>query len=162
MSESVTVRAASAQDLATLVEFNRAMAAETEDKGLDEVALRAGIAYLLKHPAEGFYLVAEIDAVVAGALMVTFEWSDWRNGRFWWIQSVYVGPAFRRKGVYSALHQTVRQKALRDSQACGIRLYVETENLGAQATYAGLGMTETAYRLYEEEFQGTSHRESRP
>ena len=136
------------------------MAAESEDKGLNNDILRRGVAYLMDHPAEGFYLVADLVAEVrtqhasevVGALMVTFEWSDWRCGRFWWIQSVYVSPGHRRKGVYSALHQSVREQALADPEACGIRLYVEKENLGAQATYASLGMTQTAYRLYEEEF----------
>ena len=156
MSDSVSVRAADLNDLTLLVEFNCAMAVESEDKGLNNDILRRGIAYLMGHPAEGFYLVAEMRtqhaAEVVGALMVTFEWSDWRCGRFWWIQSVYVSPGHRRKGVYSTLHQSVRQQALADPEACGIRLYVEKENLGAQATYASLGMTQTAYRLYEEEF----------
>ncbi|MCZ6711700.1 MAG: GNAT family N-acetyltransferase [Gammaproteobacteria bacterium] len=132
------------------------MAAESEDKGLNNDILRRGVAYLMDHPADGFYLVAELltehNAEVVGSLMVTFEWSDWRCGRFWWIQSVYVSPGHRRKGVYSALHESVRQQALADPEACGIRLYVDKENLGAQATYANLGMAQTAYRLYEEEF----------
>lgn len=84
--------------------------------------------------------------------MVTFEWSDWRNGRFWWIQSVYVDAAHRRQGVYSALHEAIRRRAEEDPQGCGIRLYVEVENVNAQATYRQLGMSETHYRLYEEEF----------
>jgi ribosomal protein S18 acetylase RimI-like enzyme len=156
VSDAVSVRAADLNDLTLLVDFNRAMAAESEDKGLNSDVLRRGVTYLMGHPAEGFYLVAEFRtrhaAEVAGALMVTFEWSDWRCSRFWWIQSVYVSPGHRRKGVYSALHESVRKRALADPEACGIRLYVEKENLGAQATYASLGMTQTAYRLYEEEF----------
>lgn len=153
MSDAVSVRPATMDDVAVLVEFNRAMAAESEDKGLNVEVLQRGISYLLEHPEEGFYLVAEVSPqTVAGALMVTFEWSDWRDGRFWWIQSVYVSPDARRKGVYSALHDAVRRRASHDARACGIRLYVEKDNLGAQATYSTLGMTETAYRLYEEEF----------
>ncbi|MDH3644123.1 MAG: GNAT family N-acetyltransferase [Gammaproteobacteria bacterium] len=151
-SSNVSVRSANEADVATLVAFNRAMAAESEDKGLQEEVLERGVRYLLAHPAEGFYLVAEADGLLAGTLMVTFEWSDWRDGRFWWIQSVYVSPDHRRMGVYSALHQAVRSRAAGDPQACGIRLYVERENLGAQATYQSLDMVETAYRLYEEEF----------
>ena len=147
-----SVRPATAADLDRLVEFQIAMAKETEDKGLNVDQLRAGIDYLLRHPDEGFYLMAERDGDAAGSLMVTFEWSDWRNGRFWWIQSVYVDAAHRRQGVYSALHETIRRRAKEDPQGCGIRLYVEVENLNAQATYAELGMTETHYRLYEEEF----------
>ena len=128
------------------------MAQESEDKGLDATVLGHGIQHLLEQPAEGSYLVAEIKGVGAAALMVTYEWSDWRNGRFWWIQSVYVDANFRRRGIYSALHHWVRSAAKADTEACGIRLYVERENLGAQATYRALGMTETDYRLFEEEF----------
>lgn len=152
MSRNIRVRAATADEAGLLVEFNRAMAEESEDKGLDVATLRRGVEYLLDHSAEGFYLVAERAGEVAGTLMVTYEWSDWRNGRFWWIQSVYVVPAHRRQGVYRALHEHVRERAREDSRACGLRLYVERENAGAMATYRALGMDETHYRLYEEEF----------
>ena len=111
-----------------------------------------GSNYLLAHADEGFYLVAEQDGELVGTLMVTFEWSDWRNGRFWWIQSVYVPQAFRRRGVYRAMHQAVRTLAGQDPQACGLRLYVERDNAVAQRTYQDIGMVETHYRLYEELF----------
>ncbi len=149
---NVSVRSAGSGDASLLIEFNLAMAMESEDKGLDRATLAAGVEHLIEHPLDGFYLVAELAGVPAGSLMVTYEWSDWRAGRFWWIQSVYVKPEYRRKGVYSALHQSVRERALSAPDTCGIRLYVERENAGAQATYASLGMSETAYRLYEEEF----------
>lgn len=149
---SCHIRPATAADTDVLVAFQQAMAEETEDKGLNANRLRAGISYLLEHPTEGFYLVAESGGVAAGSLMVTFEWSDWRNGRFWWIQSVYVQVEHRRQGIYSALHEAVREKARTDPQSCGIRLYVEQENRTAQKTYRALGMVETHYRLYEEEF----------
>ncbi|MEQ8861394.1 MAG: GNAT family N-acetyltransferase [Pseudomonadales bacterium] len=152
MSDSIQIRPASDEEAGLLVEFNRAMAAESEDKGLDVDTLRRGVDYLLGHPAEGFYLLAECDGEVAGTLMVTYEWSDWRAGRFWWIQSVYVRPEHRRRGVYRALHRHVRDLATLDEQACGLRLYVERDNRGAMATYRNLGMEETHYRLYEEEF----------
>ena len=148
----VSVRGAAAGDLDELVRFQLAMATESEDKGLDVSVLSAGIEYLLAHPPEGLYLIAEVAAKPVGSLMLTFEWSDWRDGRFWWIQSVFVEPAFRRQGVYAALHAQARNLAQDDCQACGIRLYVERENDGAQATYRKLGMIETHYRLYEEEF----------
>jgi ribosomal protein S18 acetylase RimI-like enzyme len=151
-TSSVRIRTANAKDVETLLRFQQAMATETEDKGLDPKRLRDGIAYLIDHPAEGFYLIAERDGHSTGSLMVTFEWSDWRNGRFWWIQSVYVDQSWRRQGIYTALHQAIREKALEDPEGCGIRLYVEKENTSAQATYAHLGMEETHYRLYEEEF----------
>ncbi len=149
---TVRIRQAHAQDIDELVDFNLAMARETEDKPLDVARLRRGITYALEHPAEAIYLVANSEQTAAGALMVTFEWSDWRSGRFWWIQSVYVKPEWRRRGVYRSLHEAVRERALRDPLACGIRLYVERENGIAQQTYLDLGMQETHYRLFEEEF----------
>jgi len=150
--EPVNIRSAIYDDRDDLVRFQIAMAQESEDKGLDAQRLAKGIQHLLNHPAEGLYLVAEVDASNVGALMVTYEWSDWRDGRFWWIQSVYVDAEFRRRGVYSALHHYVRSAAKADPEACGIRLYVERQNHIAQATYLALGMSETHYRLYEEEF----------
>lgn len=149
---SIQIRRATTADIDALVEFNCAMAAESEDKSLDTSKLRAGIKHLLANPEEGYVLVAWSGEERAGSLMVTFEWSDWRNGRFWWIQSVYVPPAWRRRGVYSALHAHVRDAALADHTACGLRLYVERDNSGAMTTYRALGMVETDYRLYEEEF----------
>jgi len=158
---TLELRAATVEDLDTLVAFNIAHAQEVEDKGLDPEVLDSGIRHLMMHPKEGFYIVAENKgtpagdnngAETAGILMVTTEWSDWRNGRFWWIQSVYVAPNFRRQGVYGRMHQWVREQALREAQCCGLRLYVEKENSGAQAAYVGQGMSETYYRLYEEVF----------
>ena len=147
------IRAAARNDIDLLVHFNHAMAQESEDKPLELDGLKAGIVALFDRPADGYYLIAEDGSgEPAGALMLTFEWSDWRNGRFWWIQSVYVRPEHRRKGVYSALHEHVRDAARADSDCCGLRLYVERENTGAQATYRAMGMVETRYRLYEEEF----------
>ena len=106
----IELRAADATDIELLVEFNQAHAAEVEDKGLDAQVLRKGIAHLMDEPRDGFYLIAEVvsnsdkEQIAAGTLMVTTEWSDWRNAHFWWIQSVYVHPQYRRKGIYSALH----------------------------------------------------------
>lgn len=151
----IRVRPASAADTEVLVAFNRAMAAESEARDLDVGTLTRGVTYLLAHPTEGFYLVAERGGDVAGSLMVTYEWSDWRCGRFWWIQSVYVTPAQRRQGVYRRMHDAVRHRALEDPQSCGLRLYVERDNSGAMATYRALGMAETHYRLFEETFQRT-------
>ena len=150
--EPAEIRPATHDDRDDLVRFQFAMAQESEDKGLDAAVLARGIQHLLNHPTEGFYLVAQINASNVGALMVTYEWSDWRDGRFWWIQSVYVDTNFRRRGVYSALHHYVRSAAKADPEACGIRLYVERENQAAQGTYLALGMLETRYRLFEEEF----------
>ena len=150
--EPAEIRHATHDDRDDLVRFQIAMAQESEDKGLDAAQLARGIEHLLNQPTEGFYLVAQINASNVGALMVTYEWSDWRDGRFLWIQSVYVDTNFRRRGVYSALHHYVCSAAKADPEACGIRLYVERENQAAQSTYLALGMLETRYRLFEEEF----------
>ncbi|MFM8355626.1 MAG: GNAT family N-acetyltransferase [Gammaproteobacteria bacterium] len=152
MKPIVNVQAARTTDLDLLVDYNLAMARESEDRGLDPLRLRGGVERLLRQPQDGFCLVARVDDEPVGSLMVTYEWSDWRNGRFWWIQSVYVCPAYRRQGVYSAMHAKVRELARSDGHSCGIRLYVERDNTGAMATYQALGMVETHYRLYEEEF----------
>lgn len=150
------VRPAVAADAETLVSFNAAMAQETEDKPLDLAVLRRGIDALLGDPARGRYLVAVEAGEVLGALAITTEWSDWRNGWFWWIQSVYVTPGARRRGVYRTLHDAVLESARADEQVCGVRLYVEHENAVARRTYESLGMTETGYRLYEVDFRLTS------
>ena len=150
MPNDLTIRPATADDLDQIAQFNVAMADETEDKPLDYDTVRAGAQALFDNPRRGFYLVAERDAPLVGSLMITPEWSDWRNGAFWWIQSVYVRPEARRTGVYTALHRDVRQRARSDQEVCGLRLYVERGNETARTTYERLGMTETSYRLYEE------------
>ena len=149
---TVSVRRATLEDIPLIAGFNLAMAHESESRALHAERLEKGVRHVLLEPGDGFYLVAEVDGEAAGSLMVTFEWSDWRDGCFWWIQSVYVPPRFRRSGVYSRMHAHVRDAALADGHACGLRLYVEKDNTVAQATYGHLGMSETDYRLYEEEF----------
>ena len=146
----VEPREAVAGDAATLAGFNRAMALETESKSLPMETLLPGVEAVLRDPDHGFYVVADAGSGIAGALLVTYEWSDWRNGRLWWIQSVYVRPDFRRRGVYRSLHGFVRDRARAAGSVVGIRLHVERENVAAQRTYAALGMTETPYRIYEE------------
>jgi ribosomal protein S18 acetylase RimI-like enzyme len=126
------------------------MARETEALELDLPTLRAGVAALLADATLGRVLMLEDGGEVVATLMLTQEWSDWRDGMFWWIQSVYVSPAHRRRGHYRRLHDHVVALAARDPSVCGIRLYVEHENRNAQATYRALGMHETAYRLYEQ------------
>jgi len=147
----VTVRDARPTDLEALVRFNAAMARETEDLVLDPARLRAGVARALGDPARGRYLVAERDGRVAGALLLTREWSDWRDGWFWWIQSVYVEPAARRHGVYRALHAAVLARAAAAGDVAGVRLYVELANRAAQATYERLGMRRARYVVCEQE-----------
>ena len=128
------------------------MAQETEGLALDADVVRPGVAAVLADDALGFYLVAEVDGQAAGQLMVTYEWSDWRNGLFWWIQSVYVRLEFRRRGVYSALHRQVAQAAQEAGGVRGIRLYVEQDNTIAQQVYESLEMHRTRYQMYEVEF----------
>ena len=145
------VRFATIEDADTIARFNQAMALETESKVLAEEVINTGVRTLMDNPRDGFYVVAVVEGVIAASLMVTSEWSDWRNGFFWWIQSVYVKKAFRRQGLYSAMYRFVKQEAGKRSDVCGFRLYVERENISAQQTYEYLGMKRTPYILYEEE-----------
>lgn len=152
----IVVRQAGYGDVDALVEFNAAMAQETEGRHLDQDRLRNGTRAVLDAPERGFYLVAEAHdqdrSRLAGQLMVTFEWSDWRNGVFWWVQSVYVTPTYRRQGVYRAMHAAIVERATADPQVCGIRLYVEQNNHGAQAVYRGVGLAHSGYMVYEQDF----------
>ena len=152
MSDTIGIRRATPTDFAFIVGSNIAMAQETEVLALDEARVRAGVGAVLADSALGFYLIAEIDGSPAGQLMVTYEWSDWRNGLWWWIQSVYVRPEHRRKGVYTALHRHVAEAAQAAGGVCGIRLYVERDNTTAQQVYESLDMYRTRYQMYEIEF----------
>ena len=145
----LTVRRAVVDDTESIAVFNERMAWETERLTLEAQRLRQGVREVLSNPAKGFYLVAEAGGALAGQLLITFEWSDWRNGAFWWIQSVYVGEAFRRTGVFRALFAEVERLASLDPGVCGLRLYVEQDNERAQHTYRSLGMTTTRYRVME-------------
>lgn len=145
----INIRQATESDATIISDWNRAMAWETEHKELPQETILNGVQRLIARPAYGFYLLAEIDGEIAGTLMVTTEWSDWRNGLFWWIQSVYVAPGFRRKGVYRALYEEVQQLANQQPDVCGYRLYVEKDNHVAQRTYEQLGMQQTDYLMYE-------------
>lgn len=144
------VREATPSDRDFLVDCARAMALETEHKELDLATVRAGVAALLADTFRGRVFVAEMAGSPAATLMLTYEWSDWRNGFFWWIQSVYVVPSERRRGLYRLLHGHVRDLAARTDGVYGLRLYVERDNVNAQATYRRMGMEETAYLIYEE------------
>ena len=142
-------RKAILSDRDAIVAFNQAMAMETENKTLPDDKIIPGVTAVLEDDNKGFYLVAEHDNRIVGSLMVTYEWSDWRNGTFYWIQSVYVIPEFRRQGVYSGLYKAVMDIANRRKDVCGYRLYVEKENVIAQKTYEKLGMHESYYLMYE-------------
>jgi ribosomal protein S18 acetylase RimI-like enzyme len=146
----IEIRRAVEADAESIILFNKAMALETEQKKLPDDRIRPGVKALFSKPESGFYLVATSGKRVVACLMVTFEWSDWRNGLFWWIQSVYVIPEFRRRGVYGAMYGELKKMASAEADVIGFRLYVEKENLTAQSAYAALGMHETAYKIFEE------------
>jgi ribosomal protein S18 acetylase RimI-like enzyme len=148
MSDSMQIRGATLADAEVIAEYNAAMALETEHKRLDLAVLRAGVEGAIGQPDSARYYLADVGGRVVGQLMVTFEWSDWRNGMFWWIQSVYVHPEFRSRGIFGALYRHVERLA-GDAGACGLRLYVEGDNAGAQAAYRRLGMTDSGYLVYE-------------
>ena len=149
------IRPAEPADLETLVTFSAAMALETEGRTLDRARLREGTRAVFDAPERGIYWVAEPTSsptTVVGQLLVTYEWSDWRNATFWWIQSVYVQPDWRRRGVYKALHRFVSERAREQGDICGLRLYVETQNSVAQTAYAHVGLRKAAYAVFEEDF----------
>ena len=149
------IRHGGPQDISAIASFNIRMAKETEDLALDPDTITAGVRAMVEHPGRGFYLVAETGPAgktrIVASLMVTMEWSDWRNGMFWWIQSVYVMPDHRRRGLYRSLYNRVKELAAGEKGVCGFRLYVEKDNQAAKSTYLALGMSETAYRMYEQE-----------
>lgn len=148
-TSGTTIRNATRDDVAFLADCNIAMAWESEEKRLDRDVLTRGIVAVFDHPERGFYIVAERDGKAAGSLLITHEWSDWRNGGWWWIQSVYVMPDARRGGVFTAMYREIESRARTTSGVIGLRLYVEKENAGAQATYEALGMEPAYYSLYQ-------------
>jgi ribosomal protein S18 acetylase RimI-like enzyme len=146
----MNIRLAEKDDIQALVGFNQAMAFETEGKKLDASVLTPGVAAVFEDTNKGFYVVAD-EGNVVGGLLITYEWSDWRNNWFWWIQSVYILPEFRGKSIYRAMYAFVKQLAEKRGGVCGFRLYVEKENVHAQKVYEQLGMHESHYLAYEEE-----------
>lgn len=146
--EAFQIRRARSEDYATIAQFNQNMALETENKILPDELIVPGVKAILDDAGKGFYYVAEADGEVIGQLMITFEWSDWRNNTIWWIQSVYVKENWRGKGIYKALYEQVKQDA-KAANIQTIRLYVEKENQRAQEVYRKLGMQETVYDMYE-------------
>jgi ribosomal protein S18 acetylase RimI-like enzyme len=146
----MNIRLATREDTGALVEFNQAMALETEGKSLDSEILRSGVEAVFADETKGFYVVAEEDGKILGGLMITYEWSDWRSSWFWWIQSVYILPEARGKKIYSQLYDFVKSKAAESGGVCGFRLYVESDNLHAQKVYENVGMNRSHYLMYEE------------
>lgn len=154
--KQLTVRLARQDDLDRLTEFSAAMAQETEGRVLDRMRLQHGIRAVLEQPTHGLFMVAEIPhgtaGLVVGQLLITYEWSDWRNAQFWWIQSVYVDPSWRRQGIYRRMHRAVVEQARQRHDVCGVRLYVETQNAVAQAVYQRVGLRPAGYQVFEEDF----------
>lgn len=149
----MNIRIATAADTVSLVDFNQAMALETEGKSLDPNTLKSGVEAVFVDDKKGFYVVAEDSSEIVGGLMVTYEWSDWRAAWFWWIQSVYVLPETRGKAIYGRMYDFVKAKAVEHSNVCGFRLYVEKENLNAQKVYEKVGMDSSNYLMYEEKLK---------
>jgi len=146
----MNIRTATVEDADSLVEFNQAMALETEGKQLVDDVLRRGVEAVFDDEKKGFYVVADDGDTIIGGLMITYEWSDWRNAWFWWIQSVYILPEARRQSIYTRLYDFVKAKAAEAGNVCGFRLYVETENDNAQKVYEKVGMNASHYLMYEE------------
>ncbi len=143
------VRLATASDIPSLIEFQLAMAWETENLTLDKVTLSKGIESLFHDPAKGNYYVTQENEVVIGCLMITYEWSDWRNGNVLWVQSVYIHKQHRAKGVYKKMYQYIQELVKNSADFRGIRLYVDKTNLDAQKVYQQLGMDGEHYQVFE-------------
>ncbi|WP_107667435.1 GNAT family N-acetyltransferase [Cyanothece sp. BG0011] len=150
--DTISIRLAQLDDVKAIANFNQTMAMETEGKVLQPDVLKAGIKALLNNPSHGFYVVAEVQSKVVGCLMITREWSDWRNGVFWWIQSVFVEQEYRRRGIYRKMYEFIKELANNKEEVCGFRLYVEKDNRVAQETYSALGMTPLPYLMFEQPF----------
>jgi len=149
----VQIRRGGYADIPIITRNNIAMARETEGKILDPISATQGVDGLLHDPAKGFYLLAERGDRIIGQCMVTYEWSDWRNGTFWWIQSVYVDEGYRKKGVFNSLYLELLHMAQEQSDVAGLRLYVDRTNRLAQKVYRHQGMKKTGYRIFEVEFR---------
>lgn len=147
----MNIKIANTSDAASLVEFNQAMAFETEGKRLDDEKIASGVAAVFGDANKGFYVVAEDENGIVGGLMVTYEWSDWRNAWFWWIQSVFIRPEARGQKLYSKMYDFVKARAAEAGNVCGFRLYVENDNIHAQKVYDAVGMKASHYLMYEEE-----------
>lgn len=145
----VTIRKAVVSDVDALVRFNLAMAAETEGKMLPLPLLAAGVRSVFDDPSKGFYVIAEEGGKPIGGLLVTPEWSDWQNAFYWWIQSVYVEPSSRKRGVYKRLQRHVESAARSAGNVCGLRLYVDGSNAAAKSVYEKLGMSASRYDVFE-------------
>lgn len=143
------IRKATENDSASIVEFQLAMAWETEQLQLHEPTVVKGVDAVFADSSKGSYYVAELDRKVVGSLLTTFEWSDWRNGTVLWIQSVYVRPEYRKRSIFSHLYKHIQEMVAADTNLRGIRLYADKNNTPAHGVYAHLGMTAEHYQMFE-------------
>jgi GNAT superfamily N-acetyltransferase len=154
-ASNLRVRDARIEDLDSIVDFNLRLARESESREPDAALLRRGVQSMFGETSRGRYFMAESAGRIVGQTMITYEWSDWRCGMFWWIQSVYVVPEARGSGVFRTLFKHIRELAQREGGICGLRLYVEHENQPAIATYTRLGMKPTGHLMYEEDWSAS-------
>ena len=150
----LNIRRAAVSDAPVIADFNLRLAQETESLRLDPACVEAGVAALLKDSAKGVYYVAEVNGAMVGQLMLTYEWSDWRNGNLWWIQSVYVKPEFRAQGIFRRLFERVKTLAQEQKDVPALRLYVHADNARAHRSYLRLGMARTKYEVFELDLAG--------
>jgi GNAT superfamily N-acetyltransferase len=144
----VNIRKAAESDVPVIVDYNLRLAKETEELTLGRATLKAGVEAMFREGDKGVYYVAELDGKVIGQVMITYEWSDWRNGNIWWLQSVYVHPTYRRRGVFAALFAHVQQLCAAEGGSA-LRLYMHADNARARLCYSRLGMVETKYQVFE-------------
>ena len=143
------IREANANDISSIIDFQLKMALETENLNLNKKVLTEGVHKIFKDPSKGKYFVAEINEKVIGSTMITYEWSDWRNGTVIWLQSVYILPEYRGQKIFSRIYKHIKQIAEQDTSIAGIRLYVDKTNQHAQSVYQTLGMNGDHYATYE-------------
>ena len=145
----INVRFATPEDAVDIVEFQLRMAWETEELELNPDVVSKGVAAGFDDSSKGRYIVAEYDGEVVASMMLTPEWSDWRNNTFLWIQSVYVMPDFRKVGIFRRMYEFVNVMVENSPEYAGLRLYVEVNNRIAQEVYTKLGMDGEHYRMFE-------------
>ena len=144
----ITIRKATPEDATVIIDFQQKMAWETEHMTLIPEIIKKGVNAVFHDTTHGQYWVAEENGKIVASLLITYEWSDWRNSNVWWFQSVYVLPDWRRTGIFRTMYMNIKNEAEKEGVA-GLRLYVETNNSGAQQTYEALGMQKEHYRMYE-------------